>query len=116
MSYKQFLYQMDRAHSAAAEAEYGQYLQTYKDNRARIFFDAHKNEPWVNERYHPTEMERRFADRLKGTALRAQQFHAKEAVEMDAVRQRTLCVSKVRESCEHVYVDRSLTWRRFRAR
>ncbi len=63
-TYKQFLATTDRQHSAQSELDYETYAQAYRDNQIRVFFNTHKDEPWIMERYYPLEAEKRFAERL----------------------------------------------------
>ncbi len=53
----------DRQHSTQAELDYETYTQAYRDHQARLFFNSHKEEPWIVERYHPLEVEKRFSER-----------------------------------------------------
>ena len=61
LPYKAFLTATDRTHSQNALSEFEAYTRAFRDHHARKFFERHKHEAWIVERYQPTEMERRFA-------------------------------------------------------
>jgi len=42
--------------SAELSPLYEEYKQKYRERKARAFFDAHKDEAWFKERYHPNYM------------------------------------------------------------
>ncbi|KAL1128710.1 hypothetical protein V6Z11_A13G267000 [Gossypium hirsutum] len=57
MSYKQFIQELeDDIVPAEAERRYQEYKSEYISTQKRAFFDAHKNEDWLKDKYHPTNL------------------------------------------------------------
>ncbi|TYI48824.1 hypothetical protein E1A91_D13G274500v1 [Gossypium mustelinum] len=57
MSYKQFIQELeDDILPAEAERRYQEYKSEYISTQKRAFFDAHKNEDWLKDKYHPTNL------------------------------------------------------------
>ncbi|GMI94291.1 SERRATE [Hibiscus trionum] len=57
MSYKQFIQELeDDVLPAEAECRYQEYKSEYISTQKRAFFDAHKDEEWLRDKYHPTNL------------------------------------------------------------
>ncbi|XP_062174165.1 serrate RNA effector molecule-like isoform X1 [Alnus glutinosa] len=57
MSYKQFIQELeDDILPAEAERRYQEYKTEYISTQKRAFFDAHKDEEWLKDKYHPTNL------------------------------------------------------------
>ncbi|GLT43246.1 hypothetical protein SLA2020_172100 [Shorea laevis] len=57
MSYKQFIQELeDDILPAEAERRYQEYKSEYISTQKRAFFDAHKDEDWLRDKYHPTNL------------------------------------------------------------
>ncbi|KAK6936279.1 SERRATE/Ars2, C-terminal [Dillenia turbinata] len=57
MSYKQFIQELeDDVLPAEAERRYQEYKSEYIATQKRAFFDAHKAEEWLRDKYHPTNL------------------------------------------------------------
>ncbi|KAL4188416.1 hypothetical protein AMTRI_Chr08g202290 [Amborella trichopoda] len=57
MSYKQFIQELeDDILPAEAERRYQEYRTEYITTQKRTFFDAHKEEEWLKDKYHPTNL------------------------------------------------------------
>ncbi|XP_058099599.1 serrate RNA effector molecule [Magnolia sinica] len=57
MSYKQFIQELeDDILPAEAERRYEEYRSEYITTQKRAFFDAHKDEEWLKDKYHPTNL------------------------------------------------------------
>ncbi|XP_044482439.1 serrate RNA effector molecule-like [Mangifera indica] len=57
MSYKQFIQELeDDILPAEAERRYQEYKSEYISTQKRVFFDAHKDEEWLKDKYHPTNL------------------------------------------------------------
>ncbi|KAG7946431.1 hypothetical protein I3843_14G038900 [Carya illinoinensis] len=57
MSYKQFIQELeDDILPAEAERRYQEYKSEYISTQKRTFFDAHKDEEWLKDKYHPTNL------------------------------------------------------------
>ncbi|KAL4611188.1 hypothetical protein ACB092_08G105600 [Castanea dentata] len=57
MSYKQFIQELeDDVLPAEAERRYQEYKSEYISTQKRAFFDAHKDEEWLKDKYHPTNL------------------------------------------------------------
>ncbi|KAE8732978.1 Serrate RNA effector molecule [Hibiscus syriacus] len=57
MSYKQFIQELeDDILPGEAERRYQDYKSEYISTQKRAFFDAHKDEEWLREKYHPTNL------------------------------------------------------------
>ncbi|XP_062171529.1 serrate RNA effector molecule isoform X4 [Alnus glutinosa] len=57
MSYKQFIQELeDDVLPAEAEHRYQEYKSEYISTQKRAFFDAHKDEDWLKDKYHPTNL------------------------------------------------------------
>ncbi|XVF05637.1 hypothetical protein REPUB_Repub05bG0189700 [Reevesia pubescens] len=57
MSYKQFIQELeDDILPAEAERRYQEYKSEYISTQKRAFFDAHKDEEWLRDKYHPTNL------------------------------------------------------------
>ncbi|KAL4318869.1 hypothetical protein GQ457_18G006620 [Hibiscus cannabinus] len=57
MSYKQFIQELeDDILPAEAERRYQEYKSEYISTQKRAFFDAHKDEEWLRNKYHPTNL------------------------------------------------------------
>ncbi|KAG6680546.1 hypothetical protein I3842_13G047600 [Carya illinoinensis] len=57
MSYKQFIQELeDDILPAEAERRYQEYKSEYISTQKRAFFDAHKDEEWLKDKYHPTNL------------------------------------------------------------
>ncbi|MCD9640399.1 hypothetical protein HAX54_025688 [Datura stramonium] len=56
-SYKQFIQELeDDILPAAAESRYQEYKSGYIEACKRAYFDAHKDEEWLKDKYHPTNL------------------------------------------------------------
>ncbi|XP_038693322.1 serrate RNA effector molecule-like isoform X2 [Tripterygium wilfordii] len=57
MSYKQFIQELeDDILPGEAEHRYQEYKSEYISTQKRAFFDAHKDEEWLRDKYHPTNL------------------------------------------------------------
>ncbi|XP_031485641.1 serrate RNA effector molecule-like [Nymphaea colorata] len=57
MTYKQFIQELeDDILPAEAERRYAEYRSEYIATQKRSFFDAHKDEEWLRDKYHPTNL------------------------------------------------------------
>ncbi|CAA6671135.1 unnamed protein product [Spirodela intermedia] len=57
MSYKQFIQELeDDILPAEAERRYEEYRSEYIATQKRAFFEAHKDEDWLKDKYHPTSL------------------------------------------------------------
>ncbi|KAI3924223.1 hypothetical protein MKW98_032424 [Papaver atlanticum] len=57
MSYKQFIQELeDDILPAEAERRYQEYRSEYITTQKRTFFDAHKDDEWLKDKYHPTNL------------------------------------------------------------
>ncbi|KAJ7960408.1 Serrate RNA effector molecule-like protein [Quillaja saponaria] len=57
MSYKQFIQELeDDVLPAEAERRYQEYKSEYISTQKRSFFNAHKDEEWLKDKYHPTNL------------------------------------------------------------
>lgn len=57
MSYKQFIQELeDDILPAEAERRYQEYKSEYISTQKRVFFDARKDEEWLKDKYHPTNL------------------------------------------------------------
>ncbi|KAJ0965599.1 hypothetical protein J5N97_026737 [Dioscorea zingiberensis] len=57
MSYKQFIQELeDDILPAEAERRYEEYRSEYITTQKRAYFDAHKEEDWLKDKYHPTNL------------------------------------------------------------
>ncbi|XP_022752820.1 serrate RNA effector molecule-like [Durio zibethinus] len=57
MSYKQFIQELeDDILPAEAERRYQEYKSEYISTQKQAFFDAHKDEEWVRDKYHPINL------------------------------------------------------------
>ncbi|KAK8498360.1 hypothetical protein V6N12_032912 [Hibiscus sabdariffa] len=57
MSYKQFIQELeDDILPAEAKRRYQEYKSEYISTQKRAFFDAHKDEEWLRNKYHPTNL------------------------------------------------------------
>ncbi|XP_043706129.1 serrate RNA effector molecule-like isoform X1 [Telopea speciosissima] len=57
MSYKQFIQELeDDILPAEAERRYQEYRSEYISTQKRAYFDAHKDEDWLRDKYHPTNL------------------------------------------------------------
>ncbi|WCJ41525.1 C2H2 zinc-finger protein SERRATE (SE) [Euphorbia peplus] len=57
MSYKQFIQELeDDILPSEAERRYQEYKSEYITTQKRVFFEAHKNEEWLKDKYHPTNL------------------------------------------------------------
>ncbi|XP_034687821.1 serrate RNA effector molecule [Vitis riparia] len=57
MSYKQFIQELeDDILPAEAERRYQEYKSEYISTQKRSFFDSHKDEEWLKDKYHPTNL------------------------------------------------------------
>ncbi|KAJ7964860.1 Serrate RNA effector molecule-like protein [Quillaja saponaria] len=57
MSYKQFIQELeDDVLPAEAEHRYQEYKSEYISTQKRSFFNAHKDEEWLKDKYHPTNL------------------------------------------------------------
>ncbi|RZC79821.1 hypothetical protein C5167_042395, partial [Papaver somniferum] len=57
MSYKQFIQELeDDILPAEAERRYQEYRSVYISTQKRTFFDAHKDDEWLKDKYHPTNL------------------------------------------------------------
>ncbi|XP_059278109.1 serrate RNA effector molecule-like isoform X2 [Lycium ferocissimum] len=56
-SYKQFIQELeDDILPAEAERRYQEYKAGYIEAQKRAYFNAHKNEEWLKDKYHPTNL------------------------------------------------------------
>ncbi|KAI4332856.1 hypothetical protein L6164_017733 [Bauhinia variegata] len=57
MSYKQFIQELeDDILPAEAERRYQEYKSEYITTQKRAYFNAHKDEEWLRDKYHPTNL------------------------------------------------------------
>lgn len=57
MSYKQFIQELeDDVLPAEAERRYQEYKTEYISTQKRAYFEAHKDEDWLKDKYHPTNL------------------------------------------------------------
>lgn len=57
MSYKQFIQELeDDILPAEAERRYEEYRTEYITTQKRAYFEAHKEEDWLKDKYHPTNL------------------------------------------------------------
>ncbi|XP_044479721.1 serrate RNA effector molecule-like [Mangifera indica] len=57
MSYKQFIQELeDDILPAEAERRYQEYKSEYISTQKHVFFDAHRDEEWLKDKYHPTNL------------------------------------------------------------
>ncbi|KAG8644260.1 serrate RNA effector molecule isoform X2 [Manihot esculenta] len=57
MSYKQFIQELeDDILPAEAERRYQEYKSEYISTQKRVFFESHKDEEWLRDKYHPTNL------------------------------------------------------------
>lgn len=57
MSYKQFIQELeDDILPAEAERRYQEYRSEYIATQKRTYFETHKNEEWLKDKYHPTNL------------------------------------------------------------
>ncbi|XP_026434187.1 serrate RNA effector molecule-like [Papaver somniferum] len=57
MSYKQFIQELeDDILLAEVERRYQEYISEYISTQKRTFFDAHKDDEWLKDKYHPTNL------------------------------------------------------------
>ncbi|KAL3024416.1 hypothetical protein AAZX31_04G120300 [Glycine max] len=57
MSYKQFIQELeDDVLPAEAERRYQEYKSEYISTQKRAYFNAHKDEEWLKDKYHPTNL------------------------------------------------------------
>ena len=56
--------------------EYDGYVRGFQERAARAFFERHKDEMWLLERYHPAEVERRALEAARAAQGRALLFAA----------------------------------------
>ncbi|KAL3828649.1 hypothetical protein ACJIZ3_017451 [Penstemon smallii] len=57
MSYKQFIQELeDDILPAEAERRYQEYRTEYITTQKKTYFDAHKDEEWLKDKYHPTNL------------------------------------------------------------
>lgn len=57
MSYKQFIQELeDDVLPAEAERRYQEYKSEYISTQKRTYFEAHKDEEWLKNKYHPTNL------------------------------------------------------------
>ncbi|KAL1300546.1 hypothetical protein HN51_045194 [Arachis hypogaea] len=57
MSYKQFIQELeDDILPAEAERRYQEYRSEYISTQKRAYFNAHKDEDWLKDKYHPTNL------------------------------------------------------------
>ncbi|XP_010510813.1 PREDICTED: serrate RNA effector molecule-like [Camelina sativa] len=57
MSYKQFIQELeDDILPSEAERRYQEYKSEYITTQKRVFFNSHKDEDWLKNKYHPTNL------------------------------------------------------------
>lgn len=57
MSYKQFIQELeDDVLPAEAERRYQEYKSEYISTQKRAYFNAHKDDEWMKDKYHPTNL------------------------------------------------------------
>ncbi|KAG6533049.1 serrate RNA effector molecule-like isoform X2 [Zingiber officinale] len=57
MSYKQFIQELeDDISPTEAERRYKEYRSEYISTQKRAYFEAHKEEQWLKDKYHPTNL------------------------------------------------------------
>ncbi|XP_022755662.1 serrate RNA effector molecule-like [Durio zibethinus] len=57
MSYKQFIQELeDDILPAEAERRYQEYKSEYISTQKRAYFESHKDEEWLRDKYHPTNL------------------------------------------------------------
>ncbi|KAL6900892.1 hypothetical protein ACP4OV_005568 [Aristida adscensionis] len=58
MSYKQFIQELeDDISPVEAQSRYEEYKSEYITTQKKAYFDLHKNEDWLRNKYHPTNLE-----------------------------------------------------------
>ncbi|GJN15693.1 hypothetical protein PR202_gb02629 [Eleusine coracana subsp. coracana] len=58
MSYKQFIQELeDDISPVEAQSRYEEYKSEYIRTQKKAYFDLHKNEDWLRNKYHPTNLE-----------------------------------------------------------
>ncbi|KAL5231314.1 hypothetical protein ABZP36_030090 [Zizania latifolia] len=58
MSYKQFMLELeDDVSPDKAQCRYEEYKSEYITTQKKAYFDLHKNEDWLRNKYHPTNLE-----------------------------------------------------------
>lgn len=58
MSYKQFMQELeDDVSPVEAQSRYEEYKSEYITTQKKAYFDLHKNEDWLRNKYHPTNLE-----------------------------------------------------------
>lgn len=57
MTYKQFIQELeDDVLPSEAERRYQEYKSEYISTQKRTYFEAHKDEEWLRDKYHPTNL------------------------------------------------------------
>jgi hypothetical protein len=58
MSYKQFMQELeDDVSPDEAQHRYEEYKSEYITTQKKAYFDLHKNDDWLKNKYHPTNLE-----------------------------------------------------------
>uniref|UniRef100_A0A453RLJ6 C2H2-type domain-containing protein n=2 Tax=Aegilops tauschii subsp. strangulata TaxID=200361 RepID=A0A453RLJ6_AEGTS len=58
MSYKQFMQELeDDVSPVEAQSRYEEYKSEYITTQKKAYFDLHKNDDWLRNKYHPTNLE-----------------------------------------------------------
>eukprot|EP00252_Welwitschia_mirabilis_P022310 TRINITY_DN5_c0_g2_i1.p1 TRINITY_DN5_c0_g2~~TRINITY_DN5_c0_g2_i1.p1 ORF type:complete len:709 (+),score=165.77 TRINITY_DN5_c0_g2_i1:170-2296(+) len=77
MTYKQFISELeDDVSPAEAERRYEEYRTEYITTQKRSFFDAHKDEDWLREKYDPSRLDAVIQRRNENAKTVAKEFLA----------------------------------------
>ncbi|KAJ6809314.1 serrate RNA effector molecule [Iris pallida] len=75
MSYKQFIQELeDDILPGEAERRYEEYRSEYISTQKRAYFEAHKEEEWLKDRYHPTNLVAVIERRNEQARVAAKEF------------------------------------------
>ncbi|XP_020264612.1 serrate RNA effector molecule [Asparagus officinalis] len=75
MSYKQFIQELeDDILPAEAERRYEEYRSEYISTQKRAYFEAHKDEDWLKDKYHPTNLVTVIERRNEQARVAAKEF------------------------------------------
>lgn len=75
MSYKQFIQELeDDVSPSEAERRYEEYRSEYITTQKRAYFEAHKDEDWLKDKYHPTNLVAVIERRKEQARVTAKEF------------------------------------------
>lgn len=75
MSYKQFIQELeDDILPAEAERRYSEYKSEYISTQKRAYFETHKDEDWLKDKYHPTNLVNVIERRKEHARVAAKDF------------------------------------------